>query len=372
MTDSAEFEIQLVCPPGMQETLRGEARELGLPKSRSTPVGVTMMGGWEDVWRANLELRGASRVLIRIAEFRVPHLAQLDKRARKMDWGAWLKPGEPVKVEAVCKRSKIYHERAAVERIENALREEFGAPIDPKAVVRVMARIDDDLCTLSLDTSGAPLHQRGHKEAVGKAPLRESLAAMFLRQAGYTGAEPVVDPMCGSGTIPIEAAEIALGLLPGRSRRFAFENMASFDRPAWESLRNRPAQPKPDLRFYGYDRDDGAVLRSRENAQRAEVTAVTQFSRQAISALEPPKGPKGLVLVNPPYGARIGDKKELFALYGALGKTLLNGFAGWRVGIITSEPGLAKTTGLPLLAPGPITPHGGLKIRLYRTDPLPG
>jgi putative N6-adenine-specific DNA methylase len=180
----------------------------------------------------------------------------------------------------------------------------------------------------------------------------------------------VVDPMCGSGTFVIEAAQIALGLMPGRSRRFAFEHLASFDATAWHAMR-APVTPRPStLRFHGHDRDTGAIRMSQANAERAGVSDITSFTTQTITDLTPPDGPPGLVIVNPPYGARIGNKKPLFALYGSMGQVLAERFRGWRVGIVTTDPGLAKATGLPFEAPGPFIAHGGLKIRLYQTGRL--
>lgn len=364
-----EFDIFLVCPPGLEPLLVEEAREAGFADPVASPGGVTLRGGWPEVWRANLRLRGAVRVLARIGSFRALHLAQLDKRARKFPWGEVLRPDVPVKVEASCHGSRIYHAGAAAERIERAIREELGAPVAPEAALTVRLRIEDDLATLSLDTSGEPLHRRGHKEAVNKAPMRENLAALFLRACGYAGAEPVVDPMCGSGTFVIEAAEIALGLAPGRTRRFAFEDLAAFDPAAWAAMRTG-APRDTALRFAGSDRDDGAIRMSRANAERAGVAAVAEFHRRPISEAEPPAGPAGLVIVNPPYGARIGNPKLLIPLHGALGRALRDRFAGWRVGLVTADPALARATGLPFGAPGPHVPHGGLKVRLYQTGPL--
>ena len=204
--------------------------------------------------------------------------------------------------------------------------------------------------------------------------MRENLAALFLRDCDFDGVEPVVDPMCGSGTFVIEAAEIALGLVPGRSRSFAFEQMASFDADAYAALKAELTPQQVDitaLQFYGSDHNAGAVEMATANAERAGVADCTAFSHHAVSDLMPPEGAKpGLVIVNPPYGARIGNKKLLFALYGALGKTLMERFSGWRVGIVTSETGLAKATGLPLLPLGAPVAHGGLKIRLFKTAPL--
>lgn len=364
------FEIFLATAPGLELALQAEAREAGFPGATATPGGVAFLGGWPEVWRANLTLRGATRVMARIGQFRALHLAQLDKRARKFPWAETLRPNVPIRVEATCTRSKIYHAGAATQRLETALCEEFGVPIAADSLVTLKARIEDDLVTLSLDTSGESLHKRGHKEAVGKAPMRETLAALFLRQCGYTGTEPVVDPMCGSGTFVIEAAEIAAGLLPGRDRAFAFEQLATFDPAAWAAMRAATPPHPTALRFLGADRNAGAIRSSQDNAARAGVSALTTFLTQSVSDFTPPVGPPGLVIVNPPWGTRIGERKALFPLYGALGKTLLTRFGGWRVGLITTDASLARATALPFAPPGPPVAHGGLKVFLFRSAPL--
>lgn len=371
MTDQTAFEIFLVTAPGLERALCAEAAEMGFPAPVAVKGGVTFQGGWSDVWRANLELRGASRILARFAQFRALHLAQLDKRARKVAWGDVLRPDVPVRVEASCKTSRIYHAGAATQRIERAIHEELGAPIAEDADVVIKVRIEDDLCTISVDTSGEALHKRNHKEAVNKAPMRENLAALFLRMCGYQGTEPVLDPMCGSGTFVIEAAEIATGLKPGRSRRFAFEQLATFDPAAWKGLRGKGGRTAtPALKFYGSDRDAGAIEMSKANATRADLSELTVFQQNSVGALEAPPGPPGLVIVNPPYGDRIGDKKRLGGLYHALGERLRLNFSGWRVGIITNEAGLAHATGLPFGPPSAPISHGGLSVMLFLTEVL--
>lgn len=375
MSQDEPFEIFLTAPPGLEQSLLAEAKELDFASPKAVPGGVTVQGSWAEVWRANLCLRGAARVLARIGEFRAFHLAQLDKRARKFPWADVLRRDVPVRVEvATNRKSKIYHAGAAAQRVETAIAETLGAPITKNAAdaaLTVKLRIEDNLCVFSVDTSGEGLHKRGHKTAVGKAPMRENLASLFLRSCGYNGQEPVLDPMCGSGTFVIEAAEIALGLLPGRSRSFAFEQLATFDAEAWAALRAMEMARDTELRFYGSDRNSGAVEMATANAERAGVAGCTQFLQAAVSDLQRPDGPPGLVIVNPPYGARIGNKKLLFALYGALGQVLAERFSGWRVGIVTSETALAKATNLPFLPFGPPVAHGGLKVRLFQTAPLP-
>ncbi len=350
--------VFLVAIPGLENALEREATALGFADAAIVPGGVEVAGDLAEAAHANLHLRCAARVLWRVAEFRAMHLAQLDKRARKVPWTNWLRTDVPVRVEAVCRKSRIYHDKAAAQRVAGAIIA-AGVPVAETAEVVVKARIDDDLCTISLDTTGEALHRRGHKEFVGKAPLRETIAAAFLDQMGFDGSQAVVDPMCGSGTIPIEAAEIAAGLAPGRSRRFAFEHLVGAVRPDIE-----PSATPLTPRFFGFDRNDGAIRGARENASRADVADWCRFERQAISDLEPPHGPPGIVLTNPPYGGRIGDRKLLFGLYGSLGRVLAERFSDWRIGIVTSDGGLAKATGLELTPSGPVS-HGGTKITLW-------
>ena len=361
----------LACPPGLEPFLAAEAQAPGFEAIEVAPGGVAVAGGWAEVRRANLRLRGATRVLARIAQFRALHLAQLDKRCRRIGWADILPSGAPLTVEATCRASKIYHDRAAAARLSGAVRDALGPATEGEEPLRLLLRIEDDLATISLDTSGEPLHRRGHKQAVGKAPLRETLAAPFLAACGYDGTDPALDPMCGSGTSPLEAAEIAAGLAPGRSRTFAFERPATHDPAAWKAERSAVPRPLSDHIHRGVDRDQGAIAGATANAERAGLADRTAFARAPISALERPEGPPGLVMVNPPYGARIGDRKLLFALYGSLGQVLRERFSGWRVGLVTSDGGLARATGLPFGPAGPTVPHGGLTITLWRTGPLP-
>lgn len=364
------FEIFLVATPGLDAPLLDEVRALGW-QAEAVPGGVVITGGWDDVWRANLMVRGATRVLARVGSFMAFHLAQLDKRATKFDWASVLRPVVPVRVEVTSRKSKIYHAGAASQRIEKALRDN-GYTVAADAPVSLKVRIEDNRVTLSVDTSGESLHKRGHKAGVGKAPMRETMAAMMLRQCGYDGQEPVLDPMCGSGTFVIEAAEIALGCAPGRSRAFAFEQLASFDADRWATIRQDvPSRPAPDLRFFGSDRDQGAIGMAKANATAAGVDTITQFECHAFSDLKRPEGPPGLVMINPPYGGRIGKKHMLYGLYGSLGTVLRERFSGWRVGLVTSEVGLARATGLPFGPQGPAIAHGGLKVWLFQSRPLP-
>ena len=365
------FEIFMVATPGLEKPLLAESLANGFADARITPGGITITGTWEDVWRANLCMRGATRVLARLGSFMAFHLAQLDKRARKYPWGDILRADVPVRVEvSTSRKSKIYHAGAATQRIETALKESHGMTISADAPVTIKVRIDDNRVTISVDTSGASLHKRGHKEAVGKAPMRETLAALMLGECGYEGREPVLDPMCGSGTFLIEAAEIAMGLFPGRTRDFAFQQLATYDAEAWDALRAASDLRTPAQHFHGSDRDAGAIRMASANAKAAGVGDLITFQNLAATGLKRPDDPPGLVICNPPYGGRIGNQKMLYGVYAALGQTLKQEFAGWRVGLVTSEAGLAKATGLPFKPKGAPIPHGGLKIWLFQTGQL--
>ncbi|MFZ6761748.1 THUMP domain-containing class I SAM-dependent RNA methyltransferase [Pseudoroseomonas sp. WGS1072] len=376
MTTDTGFEIFLAAPPGLEDVLCDEVRGKGFRRPRPVPGGVVFQGGWPEVWRANLWLRGAGRVLARIAAFRAVHLAQLDDRARRVPWADILRPDVPFRVEASCAGSRIYHSGAAAERIATAIRETLGAPESPEAEILVRARLENDTCTISVDTSGAPLHKRGYKEAVNAAPIRETMASLFLRRCGYDGTEPLLDPMCGSGTFVLEAAEIVARLNPGRNRAFAFEKLATFDAEAWARMRAVVRSERPQaVLCHGSDRDAGAIAMSRANAERAGLAARTVFRQATISEVRPPEGTpqgmSGLVIVNPPYGTRLGEREKLLPLYRALGQVLAAHFSGWRVGLVAAEPRLAHATGLPFLPTDPPVPHGGLRVTLYRTAPLP-
>lgn len=370
MTTDQTLEIFLVATPGLEDALLGEAIEKGFKKPKKIHGGINIKGSWKDLWRANLELRGASRILVRIGAFRALHLAQLDKRARRFDWQNFLRPDVPVRVDVTCKNSRIYHQKAAAQRFETAIHETLGAPISEEAEVCVKVRIQDDMCTVSIDTSGEALHKRGHKEGVNKAPMRETIAALLLRQCGFKGNEPLVDPMCGSGTFVLEAAEIAARLNPGRTRSFAFEQLVTFDPVLWQELKENDRSKKTDFTFYGFDRDQGAIDLSKANAERANLSNACVFQQQVISDLVAPCEEKGLVIINPPYGVRIGETKKLTPLYQTLGHTLQKNFQGWRVALITNQEALAKSTGLPFDDTPVSFSHGGIRVKLYTTASL--
>ena len=361
-----EFEIFIACLPGLEHELLSEIKKNGFKKTKLMVGGVSLFGDWCDVWRANFYLRGATKVLVRFASFRTTHLAQLDKLSHKLNWESLLQYKKSFRVETVCRKSKIYHSGAATERISKAISDKIDAKEDPNSSIIIKTRISSDICTISLDSSGEGLHKRGYKIATGKAPIRETLAALFLQKMKFDGSQVVYDPMCGSGTIVIEAAEIALGLPAGRRRNFTFMELPSFQKDEYEKL-TEVTQRKINRRFYGSDRDEGAIQNSIKNSKTANVDTFCHFKACSIGKVVPPTHEPGIILVNPPYGKRVGNRKNLFALYRSLGQTLSEKFVGWQVGIITSDPGLAKATELKFLNISSAVDNGGIKVQLYET-----
>jgi len=365
-----------VSAPGLEPFTAQELRVLNLlAEDQAGPAGVAGSGGvafsgeLEDLYRANLHLRTASRVLLRMGEFRAVSFPELRKKAGRLEWEAYLEPGQPLSIHATCRKSRLYHSDAVAERVAGAIGDRLGRPaplLKPTEAggeaQLVVVRVQNDLCTLSLDTSGELLHRRGYRQAVAKAPLRETLAAGMLLAAGWDPSAPLLDPFCGSGTIPIEAALLASGIPPGSKRRFAFMHWPGYDSQVWERLlaEVRPVEARAPI--LASDRDAGAIQMARENAEKAGVAGLIEFSRRAVSAIEPPPGP-GWVVTNPPYGLRVSSNKDLRNLYARFGDVLRVRCPGWEVAILSSDPGLLAQTGLRLDV-GMAFVNGGVPVRL--------
>ena len=261
--------------------MRGGAGQ-GLPSARPIPGGVTIRGGWPEVWRANLEIRGASRVLARIGTFRALHLAQLDKRARRLAWGEVLRRDVPFRVEASC--NELAHlslgRRGAADRTGDPARSSARPPRPtPRSASRRASRT---ICAPSASIRRAsPCTSAVTRKPSPRRRCGRRMAALFLRQCGYDGTEPVVDPMCGSGTFVIEAAEIAAGLeaRPVAALRVRAARDLRRGGLAAPARHARQRHARPAVRFYGSDRDAGAIRMSRANAERAGVAGMTEFQQ---------------------------------------------------------------------------------------------
>jgi len=356
-----------ITPPGVEALTAGELAALGMTPDATEPGGVSFRATLAQVAVANLELRTASRVLVRVATFHASAFHELERRAARLHWEAYVPPGAGIAFRVTSRKSKLYHQDGIAERLAGAAaRRVPGVRLSPDDVAqRFVVRLFRDDCTVSVDASGAHLHQRGYRFATAKAPLRETLAAAMLLAACWNGAVPLVDPLCGSGTIPIEAALLARRVPPGLRRGFALEKWPSFD-PA--DLRAAVARaedrilPRAPVPIVGADRDAGAIEAATGNAARAGVPEDIVFRRAAISALEPPPGP-GVIVTNPPYGVRVGRSRDLRDLYARLGQVLRRRCPGWSVALLSARSELAAQTGLDL-STALSTTNGGIRVRL--------
>ena len=332
-----------------------------------------------DVMRANLYLRTASRVVVRLAQFKALTFADLEKHARRVAWETVVAPGRRVAFRVTCRKSRLYHSGAVTQRLMDALALRVpsaiaagGAGDDDEEsgdeqlfVVRLMR----DQLVLSADTSGALLHRRGYRLATAKAPLRETLAAAMLLGAGWDGRTPLADPLCGSGTIAIEAAMIARRMAPGRARSFAFQQWPGHDAAGWRAVHMEAAlleEPRSEVAIFAADRDAGAIAAVRANAERAGVAADLTIAHQSLSALQPTAGP-GLLVVNPPYGVRVGDKQPLRNLFAQLGNVARAHAAGWRIAMLSADRDLERQVRLPFTEQWKST-NGGIPIRLVTAE----
>lgn len=378
MASSANLQAFAVTAPGLEPVAAREARALGLPAVRETAGGVSFSGSSRDLVRANLHLRTASRVVVRIAEFQAEAFYDLERRSARVPWADYLATGGSFRVRATCRKSRLYHSDAVAERVGSAIVARTGAKpaarggtgeesgedtaLDDQLIV---VRLFRDRCTISVDSSGALLHRRGYRQATAKAPIRETVAAAALLCGGWTGAAPLLDPMCGAGTIPIEGALIARRIAPGLGRRFAFERWPSFEAAVWAEARAEAegmilaAAGAP---IQGSDRDEGAVAAAAANAARAGVAADIELSRRAISAIDPPPEP-GWLVTNPPYGVRVGERDRLRNLYAQLGKVVRAKCAGWSVVMISADSELDRQVGIPL-RPVVVTSNGGIPVQI--------
>jgi putative N6-adenine-specific DNA methylase len=380
---ASRLDLFASCAPGLESLLAEELRGLGLPPREIEPGGVAFTGGLDAVCRANLWLRTAGRVIVRIATFRARAFGELERRARAVDWDRVLPPGRAIRLRVTSHKSRLYHTAGIAQRLASAI--EAGVPGaiiaasppneeeapraatdgDPLLVVRVM----HDICTVSIDSSGALLHRRGYRLETAKAPMRETLAAAMVLGGGWDARTPLLDPMCGAGTIPIEAALIARRIPPGAHRRFAFLDWPDFPGPIWSRALDQARDavlPAAPCSIHGSDRDAGAIAAATANAARAGVGADIAFAQRALSAVIPPPN-AGWVITNPPYGVRVGDRRLLRDLYAQLGHVLRSRCPGWTLVLMFADARLARHTALDL-RPVLSTVNGGIRVTVGRAQ----
>ena len=436
---AAKYDCFAIAAPGLETLVAHELTMLGVAAAKAITGGVEFKADAAHLASVQLRTRTASRVIVRLAQFRATAFHELERAARQVEWSRILPPGAPFRLRVTCKKSRLYHSDAVAERVAAAIvRSVNGATFDDgaqpdddrdepadvigdldpttkhaslsaanavskgvakavaKAVAKTVAkaagpaadptglpaqlfvvRFDHDECTISADASGELLHRRGYRLAVGRAPLRETLAAAMLIGAEWDPATPLVDPMCGSGTIPIEAAMIARRIAPGLARPFAAERWPETPANAWPDARlaaKKEILPKAPASIVGVDRDEGAIANALANAKRMGVLGDVEFRCAALSALEVPQlpdapvsTPRGLLVANPPYGVRVGESKPLRDLFARFGQVAREKCDGWRVAVLSADRALDAQTKLPftqVLA----TSNGGIAVRLVAAD----
>jgi len=364
---------------GLEEIAASELEGLGAAEVRPDFAGVHFAGDRALLYRVNLWARTIFRVLMPIEEFHCAHAKQLYTQVRNIPWEEYLSPDDTLAVTCTGGNRNLNHTHFTALQVKNAIvdrqrdREGWRSSVDVQSPdLLVNAHIYRNRCILSLDSSGDSLHRRGYRPAVGTAPLKETLAAALLAVAEWTPDLPFLDPLCGSGTLPLEAGLKALNVAPGLFRnRFGFESWHDFDPNLWQQLRQEAqarqlsALPAP---IFGSDRDSQVLAQAQANARKCNLEQHLQFAIAELSQLEAPAD-SGIIICNPPYGKRLGETQQLAALYKLLGDTFKQRFKGWTAYILTGSKELSKRVGLKASRRFPVSngsiPCTLLKYELY-------
>lgn len=369
--------------PGLEAVLATELAALG-HRGEPDSGGVGFAADRGGLAAALLQLRTASRVVVRLAQFRARTFAELERHGGTVDWTAVVPAGMPVHFRVTSRKSRLYHHDGIAERLERSVAAAvpgstaIRAPAEAESrehdvtmlpeVQRFVVRLFRDEVTISADASGALLHRRGWRQEVARAPLRETLAAAMLLAMAWRGELPLFDPLMGSGTIPIEAALLARRIAPGRGRRFAAESWPLLGAASFLAERTRAAAAelaRAPVTIVGADRDPGATMAAIANAERAGVVLDVSFTRATVSELPPDEG-AGLLLSNPPYGVRVGERNALRSLYAALGNVVRDRRPGWRLALLVNDRVLQGQVGMPMREVFRTT-NGGIDVRLVAT-----
>lgn len=370
-----------ICPRGLEPLLAEDLAAAGGEDVRVVAGGVACRGTWEFAYRVNLHSRIATRLLLQLSFGQYRSEEDIYKQARSIPWERQFDVGRSIRVYVTAIRSPLKSLEFITLRVKDAVCDRFRDACSQRPNVdtrepdvRIHAFLTADSCTLYLDTTGAPLYQRGYRQKTVEAPLKENLAAGILRLVGWEPGIVLLDPMCGSGTFLLEAAQQVLGIAPGARRDFAFEKLKDFDAGLWRRLKaeaaaaERPPAGTPTL--FGRDSSPTAYRAALANLDRAGLLPVVDLAQGDMLDLDPPPGP-GIMVCNPPYGERLEEKESLAAFYPRLGSVLKQKYAGWTCHFLTADATLPKGVGL---RPGRKTPlyNGALECRLYGFEMVAG
>lgn len=366
---------------GMEELLTQELKALGIDVLKTSRAGVQFQGTLEAGYRACLWSRIANRILLPLKTFTAADADQLYQGVRSIHWTDHLTSSQTLAVDFSSLKSQITHTHYGALKVKDAIVDQFRSvqgirpsvdPIHPD--LRINVYVNQDEATLSLDLSGESLHKRGYRQEGGSAPLKENLAAALLMQAGWPKAQDVsfLDPMCGSGTLPIEAGLMAARIAPGFLReRFGFSGWLGHIPNLWKRLQEEAKEleirdPRQLPKIVGYDQDSGAIRIALSNLERAQLSKRVHLEKRELSESNA-ISPQGVLVVNPPFGERLGEEESLKSLYKQLGDTFKNRFKGWEAYVFTSNPELAKSVGLKA-ARRTVFYHGPIECRLLKYD----
>ncbi len=371
--DSINHRFFAPCPRGLEGVLEAELHHLGVPTTTKTEGGVGFQASWSAIYQVNLNTHIASRVLWEVGQS--PYRTERDvyHAAYALAWPHWFTPAQTIKVKVSARRCPLPSLDFLTLRIKDAICDKFATvrqrrpSVDTERPnIKLDAFLDERAVTFYVDTSGEPLFKRGHRTGSVEAPLRENLAAGILRLAGWTANEALLDPMCGSGTIPLEAAFMARRIAPGLSRNFGFEQLLVHDAHRWDQFRDA-ARAKQVARasaaIYASDRDPAMVKIAQRMFEGAGVAHDIRLTQQDILDLDAPAD-TGVMVINPPYGVRLSRPDELESFYPKLGDWLKQRFAGWRAYVLTGDVRLSKLIGLTPSKRIPLF-NGALECRLY-------
>ena len=341
---------------GLESIAAQELERLGAQEVRPDFTGVHFVGDHTLMYRVNLWARTIFRVLVKLAEFPCPNADRLYQEVQKIAWQQYLQPHHTLAVNSTGGNRQLNHTHFTALQIKNAIvdqqRRQFGqrSSVDSKNPdILINAHIHQNRCLLSLDSSGSSLHRRGYRPAMGLAPLKETLAAALLEMADWQPGIPFLDPLCGSGTLPLEASLKALNIAPGLFRqRFGFESWPNFEINIWQNLLTEAKESQLSeltAPIMGSDRNGDILEQAKLNAQQCGVDNQVKFNLAELSQVEAPAD-HGIIICNPPYGERLGNTQELVNLYKLLGDVFKQRFKGWTGYILTGNKELAKRVGL--------------------------
>jgi putative N6-adenine-specific DNA methylase len=368
------------CPRGLEGVLEAELAALGATSLKATDGGVAFSGPFELCYRVNLESRIASRVLWRVGGNRYRREEDIYKAVHALPWLEWFDVDRTIMVKVSARRCPLQSLDFITLKIKDAVCDKFRALTGERPSVdthlpdiRIHAYLEENDFALYVDTSGEALFKRGLRRSVVAAPLRENLAAGILHLAGWQPGDVLLDPMCGSGTFLMEAAQMALDIPPGLGREFAFSKLHNFKAPAWDKLRQDATARRKPMRFckiYGSDLYGDVLKVARDNLEAAGLLEAVELKQCNVLEVPAP-AEQGVLVTNPPYGVRIGEQEELAALYPELGHALKQRFTGWRAYFFTGDFRLAKLIRLSASRRIPLF-NGPLECRLFEYKMVAG